>query len=85
MHMNTLMVAPMVPIHPRNRASVARLSIDEELENARAEFPDWWILYDEFSLLHVPGACHLNTVVELIATAPCQRLAGYVEGLYVNN
>ena len=83
MNMNTSMAAPMVQIHPRHRASVARLSIDEVLENERGT--DWFTLYDEFSLLHVPGAAHLPTVHELLETSPNERLRGFIEGLYLNS
>ena len=86
MYLNTTANAPMVNVHPRRAA--ARESIDNLLEDARtsAEHADWWFLFDSHSNLHVPGAAaDLGVIVELIATAPCERLAGYVEGLYVNN
>jgi len=86
MHLNTMTNAPMVSVHPRRAA--ARKSIDDLLEDARtsAEHADWWFLFDSHSLLHVPGAAaDLGLIVELISTAPSERLAGYVEGLYVNN
>ena len=87
MHMNTstTMSAPMVSVRPRRAAE--RKSIDELLEDARtsAEHADWWFMFDSHSLLHVPGAADLSVVAGLISSAPNERLAGYVEGLYVNN
>ena len=86
MNTDTAINAPMVHVRPR-RAAAERKSIDELLEDARtsAEHGDWWFLFDSFSLLHVPGAADPSVVGELVASAPNERLAGYVEGLYINN
>ena len=81
MHMN----APMVQIRRRTVMPPYRQSIDEVLDDARVCHPHWWFLFDECSCLHVGGAAHFETVLELIETAPNDRLRGYVEGLYVNN
>lgn len=73
--------APMIQI-PRRPA--ARKSIGELIEAAKIEFPEWVAKLDD-SRLHVQAAADFDDVFELISTAPCERLAGYVEGLYVNN
>lgn len=80
----TTINAPMVHVRPR-RAAAERKSIDDLLEDARTspEHGDWWFLFDSHSLLHVPGLADRGVCAELISSAPNERLAGYVEGLYV--
>jgi hypothetical protein len=75
--------APLVRL-PLAGRPVQRRSIGELLDDARIDFPVWYAKLDD-SRLHIAAAADFNEVVELIATAPCERLAGYVEGLYVNN
>ena len=75
--------APMIQI-PRRPAARKGKSIGELIEAAKIEFPEWVAKLDD-SRLHVQAAADFNDVVELISTAPCERLAGYIEGLYVNN
>jgi hypothetical protein len=75
--------APMVRV-PLPRRPVPRKSISELLDDTRLEHPAWYNKLDD-SRLHIAAAADFNDVVELISTAPCERLAGYVEGLYVNN
>lgn len=83
MNTTSMTTAPMVRIHPRLRASV-RPSIEELLEETRITSPAWWARFEDAHLSVAPSA-DLMTVLELIADAPCPRLAGFVEGLYVNN
>ena len=86
MNMNATTNAPMVQIRPRVRVATAtHRNIGEVLDDVRVSHPHWHFLFDECSLLHVPGAAHFETVVELLDTAPSERLRGYVEGLYVNS
>ena len=75
--------APMVRV-PLARRPVQKKSIGELLDDARIDHPVWFAKLDD-SRLHIAAAADFNDVVELISTAPCERLAGYVEGLYVNN
>ena len=62
-----------------------RKSIAEALAEARLTHPQWYVLWDEFSHLHVPGAAHVDTCAELFNTAPSDFLAGYIAGLFENN
>ena len=64
-----------------------RRPIDELLAAVRITDPVWWALFED-AHLSVAASADLMDVLELIATAPGGpngRLAGFVEGLYVNN
>lgn len=53
----------------------------------RATDPQWFAAFEDANL-SVVGSADLTTVLELIETAPGGpngRLAGFVEGLFVNN
>lgn len=62
-----------------------RQSIAEALADARQNHQEWWVLFDEFSHLHVPGSADVDVCAELVNTAPDDFLAGYVAGLFENN
>ena len=71
---------PMVRCH----GGVRRKSVDELLADIRVSHPRWYALFEDANLSLVSSA-DVAQVVELIATAPSERLAGLVEGLYINN
>ena len=81
--LNQNTAAPMV----RCIGAVRRKPIDELLAEVRITDPVWWALFED-AHLSVTASADLMDVLELIATAPGGpngRLAGFVEGLYVNN
>lgn len=62
-------------------------SIEALLAEVRVTHPEWVAALDD-AHLSVVASADLMTVLELIATAPGGvdgRLAGFIEGLYVNN
>ena len=74
--------APMVRC-----VGVRRKPISELLDNLRISHPEWMAAFDD-AHLSVTASADVTDVLELIATAPGGangRLAGFVEGLYVNN
>ncbi len=73
------------PVQRCGTAFNQRKSIDEALLQARELHPVWWVLFDEFSNLAVPGAADFEIVAELVNSAPNDMLAGYVSGLFENN
>ena len=77
---NQATTASMVRCHGGTR----RKSIDQLLASVRVSHPTWWALFEDANLSVVASA-DLMQVVELIASAPSERLAGIVEGLYLNN
>ena len=84
--MNQTSIAPMVPM-VRCHGGVRRQSIAELLDEVRITNPVWFARFEDAHLSVVASAA-LMDVLELIATAPGGpngRLAGFVEGLYVNN
>ena len=83
MNTTSMTTAPMVRIHPRLRASV-RPSIEELLEETRITSPTWWARLEDAHLSVASSSPDPMTVVGLIADAPNERLAGFVEGLHVN-
>lgn len=85
MHLNTetLMAAPMVRVHPRIRSGV-RPSLDTLMEETRRTSPEWWARFEDAHLSVASSSPDPMTVVGLIADAPNERLAGFVEGLHVN-
>ena len=62
-----------------------RQSVLEALEHARQNHSEWFVLFDEFSHLHVPGAADVDVAAQLMNTAPNDLLAGYIAGLFENN
>lgn len=75
--------APMV----RCVGATRRKPIGELLADVRVSHPEWIAAFDD-AHLSVTSNADLMDVLELIATAPGGpngRLAGFVEGLYVNN
>ena len=84
MYMNTnsttINEAPMVVISRRRRSP----TIDELLQNARVEHPRWHAIFED-SCLAIPGAADLDACAELVSSSPCERLRGYVEGLFEAN
>ena len=81
MQATMISTAQMIQI-PRRPA--ARKSIGELLNQTRIEDPVWFAKFED-AHLHVNASADFMDAVDLISTAPCERLAGYVEGLYVNN
>lgn len=81
--LNHNVTAPMV----RCAGGARRKPISELLDDLRITHPEWMSAFDD-AHLSVVGSPDLMTVLELIASAPGGpngRLAGFVEGLYVNN
>ena len=79
--LNTL--APMV----RCAGGPRRKPIDELLAEVRVTHPEWIAALDD-AHLSVVASADLMTVLALVDTAPGGpngRLAGFVEGLWVNN
>ena len=77
--------APMVRC--TGAGGARRKPIGELLAEVRITDPGWWALFEDANL-SVTASADLMDVLELIATAPGGpngRLAGFVEGLYVNN
>ena len=80
--MNQGLSAPMVRCNGGRRKN-----IDALLEEVRITHPEWFAKFDD-AHLSVSASADLMVVLELIAEAPGGpngRLAGFVEGLYVNN
>ena len=63
---------------------VRRKSIEELLAEVRVTDAAWFARFED-SNLSVVASADLMQVVELIATAPSERLAGLVEGMWLNN
>ena len=61
-----------------------RQSIEELLAEVRVTDATWFARFEDANLSVVASA-DLMQVVELIATAPCERLAGLCEGMWLNN
>ena len=74
--------ALMVRCHGGARRT--RMSIGELLSDVRVSDPDWFALFEDANLSVVASA-DLTQVLELISTAPSERLAGLVEGMWLNN
>lgn len=83
--MNTTAItnAPMVRIQPRFRFR-ARQSLEALMDEVRLTSPAWWARFEDANL-SVVGSADPRTVAALAADAPSERLAGIVEGLYLNN
>ncbi len=80
--LNHNVTAPMVRC---TGAGIARRkSIEELLAEVRVTDPDWFARFEDANLSVVASA-DLMQVVELIATAPSERLVGLVEGMWLNN
>ena len=79
---NRATTAPMVRCHGGARRT--RASIDELLADVRVSHPDWFARFEDANLSVVASA-DLMQVIELISTAPSERLAGLVEGMWINN
>ena len=63
-----------------------RKSIAELLDNLRITHPEWMAAFDD-AHLSVVGSADVSEVLALIASCPGgseSRLAGFVEGLWVN-
>ena len=85
LNQNSLASAPMVRCG--GARSARRKPISELLDDVRLTHPEWMAAFDD-AHLSVTASADLMTVLELAATAPGGpngRLAGFVEGLYVNN
>jgi hypothetical protein len=81
--MNQTSTAPMVRCH----GGVRRQSIAELLDEVRITNPAWFARFED-AHLSVTASADLIDVLALSASAPGGpngRLAGFVEGLYVNN
>ena len=78
--MNQTSIAPMVRCH----GGVRRQSIAELLDEVRITNPVWFARFED-AHLSVAASADPTDVLELNSTAPCERLRGYIEGLYVNN
>ena len=77
---NQATTAPMVRCHGGPR----RKSIDELLAEVRVTHPVWFARFEDANLSVVASA-DLMQVIELISTAPSERLAGLVEGMWINS
>lgn len=80
---NSTALAPMV----RCAGEARRKPIGELLAEIRVTHPDWVARFED-AHLSVSASADLVEVLALAATAPGGpngRLAGFVEGLYVNN
>ena len=82
MQTNQNHTAPMVRCD--GRGATRRKSIEELLAEVRVTHPDWFARFED-AHLSVVASADLMEVVELIATSPSERLAGIVEGMYLNN
>ena len=77
--LNQTPTAPMV----RCVGAKRRQPIDDLLAEIRITDPIWFAMFEDANL-SVVGSPDLMQVVELIATAPSERLAGIVEGMWLN-
>ena len=68
----------------RCHGGVRRKTIDELLADVRISHPTWWARFEDANLSGF-GSSDVMQVIELIATAPSERLAGVVEGMWINN
>ena len=75
---------PIPMVRCDGRGATRRKSIEELLAEVRVTHPDWFARFED-AHLSVVASADLMEVVELIATAPSERLAGIVEGMYLNN
>ena len=90
MYMNTLSTnpsaTPMVRVIARRPGARMQspLTLAELLEDTRINHPRWWAVFED-SRLAAPGAADLDACAELVSSSPCERLRGYVEGLFEAN
>ena len=80
--LNQNTAAPMV----RCGGGTRRKPISELLDNLRTSHPEWMAAFDD-AHLSVVGSADVNEVLALIASCPGgseSRIAGFVEGLWVN-
>ena len=80
--LNQNTAAPMV----RCIGAARRKPISELLDNLRISHPEWMAAFDD-AHLSVVGSADVSEVLALIASCPGgseSRLAGFVEGLWVN-
>ena len=78
-HPSQSFTAPMV----RCVGAKRRQPIDELMAETRITYPVWFAKFEDANLSCV-GSPDLMQVVELIASAPSERLAGIVEGMWLN-
>ena len=79
MQTNQNHTSPMV----RCNGGARRTSIEDLLAEVRITHADWYARFED-SHLSVVASADLMEVIELIATAPSERLAGLVEGMYLH-